>query len=148
MKVILLQDVSGTGKKGDIKEVAEGYARNFLLAKKLAKIMTTDVVVQLEAQEKKKTKLAEQELKEQQKTAGKLDGAELEVFGKINSEGKLYASVNGSKLVEVIKKQYGVAIKPVQIFIPHSIKELGEHRAVVRFNHGLEAELRVSVYEE
>lgn len=147
MKIILKKDVAGTGKKGEIKEVSDGYARNFLLKKDLAEQVTEGVLTRLQSQVQKKTKEAEEELRICQRDTAKLDGGELEFFEKINEDGRLYAAVTAVKIVALIKKQYQIEIDPKQVIIPVPIKVAGEHRANIKFGHGLEAEMTVTVSE-
>jgi large subunit ribosomal protein L9 len=148
MKVILTKDVAGTGKKGQVLEVADGYARNFLLKKGLGEVATKDAVSKLEQHGAKLKKMAEQELEQNQKLAEKIDGAEIEMGGKVNAEGTLYASITPQKIASELKKQIGVAIMPKNIVIPHPIKDIGDHEVKIKFSHGLESDLRVTVYEE
>lgn len=145
MKVIFLQNVPGTGKKGDIKEVSDGYARNFLFLKKLAEPATAGSVNKLKAQEAKQKREVEEELNNFQRDAARLDGQEISVVEKTTTDGKLYASVNPARLAELIKKQIGLAVDPKHIRTPKPIKSIGTHRAIVAFPHGLEAELSVMV---
>lgn len=145
MKVILLKDVKGTGKKGEVKNVADGYARNFLFKNALAYSASTTEMHTLTEQTNKKTKEAKHDLKNQQKTAAKLDGAEIEIKEKTNPEGRLYAAVNASKIVSAIKKQLKVEVQEKQIEIKEPIKDAGEYELLVRFSHGLEAEFKVII---
>ncbi|MBI2990409.1 MAG: 50S ribosomal protein L9 [Candidatus Magasanikbacteria bacterium] len=145
MKVILLQDVPGTGKQGEIKEVSQGFARNFLFKKSMAKLASLAAVSDLHAHIRKKEKEEEADLKTQQKTASKLDGAEIEILEKINDEGRLYASINSQKIANAIDKQLNLSIKPKQVSISSPIKAVGEYTVRVEFEHGLEAELHVNV---
>ena len=147
MKIILKKDVPGTGKKGDVKEVADGFARNFLLKQGLAEVASGGALRSLVEDARKHKKVNEQELKEYQRIAAALDGAEIEVAEKVSSQGALYAGVGPQKLAKLIKEQIGVTVKSSQIRIPQAIKELGEHRAMAVFGHGLEAEIRVRVEE-
>jgi len=148
MKVILLKDLPGTGKKGEVKEVASGYASNFLFPRNLAKPATGPAVADLKAQEQKKVKQMEEELKDCQKVAGLIDGGEIEVFEKTNDQGTLYSAVNNQKVAQEVKKQLGGTIKPEQVIFKKPIKELGEHEVLIKFSHGLEAEVRVVVSEK
>ncbi|NCO04860.1 MAG: 50S ribosomal protein L9 [Candidatus Magasanikbacteria bacterium] len=148
MKVILLKDVKGTGARGDIKDVADGYARNFLIKKGLAKHATKDSVHKIVQKEEKEQRTSKKELREQQSTAAKLDGAEIELTGKVNDEGTLYAAIGTAKIIKALKSEYGVDVKSKQITIPEPIKELGEHTIMIEFNHGLEAEVTIIVNEE
>lgn len=147
MKIILLQDIKGTGKKGEIKEVADGYARNFLLKKGLAKVATGVAVQEVKIQAEKKKKQNLGELKDSQNITSRLDGVEVEIKAKASEAGVLYAAVGSKKLIEAFKSQYGVEVKLKQmVFDP--IKELGEHKVKLEFGHGLEAELTVVVSVE
>jgi len=145
MKVILLKDVSGTGKKGEIKDVADGYARNFLLKQKVAEMATPDAIAKIKAQEQKRVKIAEMELKEAQKFASKLDGTEVEIQAKASESGTLYSAVSAVRVSEAIKTAYGLKVDSSRITIPEPIKEVGEYSTTVKFGHGLEAEVRVVV---
>lgn len=147
MKIILKKDVVGTGKRGEIKEVSDGYARNFLLKKDLAEQVTEGVLTRLQSQVQKKTKEAEEELRTCQRDTAKLDGGELEFFEKINEDGRLYAAVTPTKIATLIKKQYQIEIDPKQVFVPVPIKVAGDHRTLIKFGHGLEAEMTVTVSE-
>ena len=148
MKVIFLKDVKGTAKKWEIKEVSDGYARNFLMKQGLATMATDGELKKLASQAKKKTKQMESELEAQQKVAGRLDGEEIEIMAKVSNTGTLYAAINANKLAQVIKKQLSVIVKPEQIKLKEPIKDIGEHSVHIAFNHGLEADIRVIVSEE
>ncbi len=145
MKVIFLADVKGTAKKGEIKEVSDGFARNFLFKGNLAKPATPGAVNEQKAMESRKLKEAEMELKAFQRQAAQLDGQEVLVVEKATTDGKLYASVGGARLAEAIKSQIGAEVDPKHIVTPKPIKQTGEHQFVVNFPHGLEAELTVTV---
>ncbi len=147
MKVILLKDVPGTGHKGDVKEVADGYARNFLLKKKLAKQATDYGLNNLKLAEAKKKKEMERDLKENQKKASMLDGEAIELKAKVNDKNVLYAAISPSEIAKEIKKELKADVKPEQIKIEKPIKELGEHFVLIEFGHGLEARLSITVAE-
>ncbi len=148
MKVIFIKDVKGSGKRGEIKEVADGYARNFLIKKGLARMASNKAIKDLDLQIKKVKKVSEQELRDSQRFAGQLDGVVVEINGKVSGEGTLYAAIGGAKIAKAIKVQHGLDIKSKQIHISEAIKEAGEHTVKIKFGHGLEAELTVSVSEE
>lgn len=139
MKVIFIQNVPGTAKKGEIKEVSDGYARNFLFIQKLAKAASAGAVSQLQAQEAKAEREIGEELRRFQRDAARLNGHELVVEEKTTPDGKLYAAINANRLVELIKAQTGVVVEAKQIQIPISIKSLGSHRFSVTFPRGLQA---------
>ena len=145
MKVILLQDVKGTGKKGEIKEVADGYARNFLVKQKMARSATEQALAETKAEEERQRREMERELREFQRDAARLDGRDLEFGEKVSTEGTLYAAVSAAKIAQAIKKQLSITVKPDQVAVPSPIKEVGEHKALIRFGHGLEAEINIVV---
>jgi len=145
MKVILLQNIPGTGEKGEVKDVSDGYARNFLLQKKLARHATASALAALKKDEEKKKRENEKELNNAQKLAIKLDGAEIEVKGKVSDGGTLYAAIKSEMIADGIKKQFNLLVKASQIVIDTPIKDVGEHKARVEFGHGLEAELTIIV---
>ena len=145
MKVLFLQDVRGTGRKGEILEVSDGYARNFLLPKNLAKIATKELTVQVKQAEEKEMKLMEQELKVNQKKASQIDGREIEIKAKASATGTLYSAIGSDMIVTEIKKQLKSNIEPEQVLLFKPIKEIGEHKVKIKFGHGLEAEVQVTV---
>lgn len=147
MRVILLQDVEKLGKKYDVKEVADGFAKNFLIPKGLAKPATEKNLKWLEAQKEIERKRAEEDLKKIQELASKIDGLEVVVPVKIGQEGQLFESVTVQKISEKLK-QLGFEVKKTQIDLPRPIKELGEFPVKINFEHNLEAEIKVIVTEE
>ena len=147
MKVILLQDVENLGKKNDVKNVADGYARNFLFPKKLAILATKKAIEDLEKQKELETQQAEEELKKTEETVAQIEGLEFEVVEKIDESGKLYGSINEVRIAKILKDK-GFEIKKKQIKIPQPIKETGEFPVTILFDHGLEAEIKLIVMEE
>lgn len=145
MKVILIKDVKGTGKKGDVKSVADGFARNFLLKQGLAKPTSDAAVVELQATEERHRKKEEQELVRSQKAASKIDGKEVEIFQKTNANGTLYAALGAEAVAKAIRSQLKISITPSQVAWKHPIKSTGEHRVTIEFGHGIEAEISVLV---
>ena len=145
MKVILLKDIPGTGKKGEVKDVADGFARNFLLRKTIARPANPRAMAELAALKKKMTKEAEVELKDQQHAASVLDGQLIEVSGKVNEQGTLYAAISGTTLAKTVREKFGVTVSPHQFSLPNPLKEVREYEIQVTFSHGLEVGLTVSV---
>ncbi len=147
MKVILLQDIEKLGKKYGVKEVATGYARNFLIPKGLAKKATKEVLKWLETQKEIEAKKAEQELKKNQDLASAIDGQEVVIPVKIGQDEQFFESITPQKISEKLKEM-GFEIKKSQIELEKPIKELGEFPIKIKFKHNLEAEIRVIVVEE
>jgi large subunit ribosomal protein L9 len=147
MKVILLQDVDKVGKKFQVKNVSDGYAKNFLFPKNLAKPATPEALKWLEMQEEINRKKAEEHLQETEKVASSIDGAEVVVSVKVGDEGQLFESVSAQKIAEKLKES-GIEVKKTQIILKEPIKDLGEYPVKVSFDHNLEAEVKVIVSEE
>jgi large subunit ribosomal protein L9 len=147
MKVILLKDIENLGKKYEIKEVSDGYARNYLIPKKLAKVANEKNLKWLEKQKEKEEKKAEEELKKVQEAASAIDGQEVVIPVKVGEDGQLFESITVQKIYERLK-ELGFEIKKNQIFLESPIKELGEFPVKIKFPHNLEVEIKVIVVEE
>ena len=144
MKIILLKDVEKLGKKGEAKNVADGYARNFLIPNKMAVLATKSELIKLEEQKKIEAEKAERELKIYQEMANQIDGSEIEIPAKVGEDGKLFGAVTPSQIVEKLKEN-NFEIKKEQIKLEEPIKEIGEYEATIEFPHNLEAKIRIIV---
>ena len=144
MKVILLQDVEDFGKKYEVKEVKDGYARNFLLPKKLARGATAQALKWLADQKEVIDKEAEEDLKKSQALASGLDGLEISITVKVGDEGQLFESISSQKITDKLKEM-GFEVKKSKIKLEHPIKELGEFPINISLDHNLEAEIKVVV---
>ena len=147
MKVILLQDVEGLGKKYEIKDVKNGYARNLLLPEKLVRAATKEALKWLAGQKEVIEKEAEEDLKKAQEVASRLDGSELNILVKVGDEGQLFESINCQKIVEKLKEA-GFEIKKSQVKLENPIKEIGEFPISISLDHNLEAEIKVMITGE
>ncbi len=146
MKVILLKNINSLGKQGEIKEVSDGYARNFLIPRQLADIATDELIEHIQKIKQKEKKSAKKELERSQDAAGKLEGKVFEIRAKASSEGRLYASVHPQEISELLKKR-GFAIDAKYIHADH-IKEIGEHTVTIVLQHGLEARIMLIVKQQ
>lgn len=147
MKVILLQDIESLGKKNDVKEVADGHARNFLFPKKLAEVASEAALKQLEVRRKEEEKKAEADLADTEMLVSQLDGQEVEISAKADEGGKLYGSITAAKIAKALKDK-GFEVKPKQVKLTEPIKEAGESEINLEFPHGLEAKIKLIVAEE
>ncbi|MDI6591408.1 MAG: 50S ribosomal protein L9 [Patescibacteria group bacterium] len=147
MRIILLQDIDKLGKKYDIKEVADGYARNFLIPKGLARPATEEALAWLEAKKEVEAKKAEEELKKIQEIASNIDGQEIIIPVKVGKDQQLFESITPQKISDKLK-ELGFEIKKTQIDLQQPIKELGEFPVKIKFEHNLEVEVRVIIIEE
>ncbi|MDI6778331.1 MAG: 50S ribosomal protein L9 [Patescibacteria group bacterium] len=146
MKIILLKDIENLGKEGEVKVVADGFARNFLLPKKMAEIATDAAIQNAEAKKKKTSEKARLELEEAQKLAEQLEGRELYLKVK-EKEGKLFGSVNEKTIAKSLKDE-GLNINPENVKLAEPIKELGEYDAQINLEHGLEAGIKIILVSE
>lgn len=147
MKVILLQNVDKVGKKFEVKEVADGYARNFLLARNVGKKATPEALEWLAMQKELVSQKAEEELKTTQDLASSLDDLEVPIAVKVGEEGQLFESINAQKIAERLREM-GHELKKNQIKLEDPIKETGEFLVKIALEHNLEAEIRVIIIEE
>jgi len=147
MKVILLQDVKKLGKKYEVKEVKDGFARNFLIPQGLAKIATKKALAWLEKQKEIEEKKAEEALKKVQEQASSLDGLELIIPVKVGEQGQLFESITSQKISEKLKEM-GFEIKKSQVDLEEPIEKIGEFPVKIKFDHNLEAEIKIIISPE
>jgi len=147
MKVVLLKDIEKIGKKYEVKEVADGYARNYLIPRGLAKIADEEslawAIKQQEIEEKKKA----EELERVGSLVSKIDGVEIEIPVKIGDKGQLFEKVTPQKIITRLKEE-GFDVKKNQIELSKDIEELGEFDVRINFEHNLEAKIKVIIVEE
>ncbi len=147
MKVILLEDVEKLGKKYDLKEVKDGYARNFLIPKKLVKPATKEALRWLEAQKELLAKDHDDTFKKAQEAASKLDGMEVTIEAKIGDQGQLFEKITAQKIADHLKS-LGFDVKKAQIQLENPIMELGEFPVKVALDHNLEAGIKIIISQE
>lgn len=147
MKVVLLRDIEKLGKKYEIKEVADGYARNYLIPHGIAKIATEETLEWAKKQQELQEKKATEELKKVGNLVSEMDELEVEIPVKIGEKGQFFEEVTVQRVAAKLKEM-GYDIKKNQIEIPEEIKELGEFDAKIKFEHNLEAKIKIIVFEE
>ncbi len=148
MKVILLQDVKGSGKKGDVLNVADGYARNFLLAKGVAVEATKKNLNDLEGKNASKQHKLDVEKQDNLDIAKKLEGKKVVAKVKAGAGGKLFGSVTTATISELIEAQLGCKIDKKKITLSGDIKGFGEFTADIKMTQGVSCKLEISVVEE
>ena len=147
MKVILQQDVKGTGKKGEVIEVSEGYGRNFLLPKKLAVLANAQNVNLAKQKAGSAAHRKAQEADEAKLLASQLAKAEVTVAVKVGEGGKLFGSVSGKDVSEALKKEHGVEIDKRKISLSQEVTGVGDYEAVIRLHPEASAKIAVHVTE-
>ena len=148
MKIILIEDVKSLGKKGEIVNVNDGYARNFILPKKLGLEATGKNLNDLKLQKANEEKVAQQIWDEAKELGKKLDAGKVELAIKIGEGGKAFGSVSSKEIAVAVKEQMGYDIDKKKIQLKDSIKTLGTHMVPVKLHPKVTAELKVVVTEE
>ncbi len=148
MKIILLQDVEGLGKAGDLKEVANGYARNYLLPRRLAAGATPGLIAnrtqRIAAEQRRLEKLAEQNRQQ----AERLGQVTLTFKARVGSQGRLYGSITSQDIAAALREVENITIDRRSIELPEPIRSTGSFTVPVRVATGLEPKLTVNVVDE
>ena len=148
MKVILKADVKGTGKAGQMVEVSDGYARNFLLTKGLAVEATSMAVNDMKNKEQAKKHKEETELAAAKETAKKIDGKTVELFAKGGTAGRLFGSITSKEVTEAVNAKFGTKIDKKKVTLDSDIKTFGTYNAEIKLHNGVVAKCSVSVKEK
>ncbi|MFH1402144.1 MAG: 50S ribosomal protein L9 [Patescibacteria group bacterium] len=146
MKIILLQDVAKFGKKFEVKNASDGYALNFLLPQRLARLATKQAIKELEAERKKEEETKNAEIAELKNKLGKLKKP-IEIKAKANKEGKLFASLDKKEIAQAIQEKTGLNINPKILELEKPIKIAGEHKVKIKIGEE-ETELSLNIKAE
>lgn len=149
MKVIFLQDVKGKGKKGDVKEVPNGYAQNFLLKNNLAKEANSGSINQLASQKRAQDKLDAEVLQEAKDLKDFLEKEEtvVEIKAKAGADGRLFGSIPSKQIADALLKQYDVKLDKRKIELANPIRTLGFTKVPVKLHHEVTAIIKVHTAE-
>jgi large subunit ribosomal protein L9 len=147
MKVIFLQDVKGSGKKGEIKNVADGYARNMLLPKGLAVEATAANMNKLEGAQASAQHKIDVDIQAAKDAAAKIKGKKVNISAKAGSNGKLFGSVTAGNVADSLAEQFGVKVDKKKIVLSTDIKNFGSYTATVKFYNGVSETIDVEVVE-
>lgn len=148
MKVILLQDVKAQGKKGDMITVSDGYARNFLLPRKLAMEATVDAINAKKNADAAALHRIEEDKKAAQALKVKLEKTPVKIYAKAGSAGRLFGSVTTKEISEALQKQYGVELPKTRIELSEPIKTFGTFQAKAKLYTEVSGVIYVQVLEE
>ena len=148
MKIILTQDIKGKGKKGQMIEAAEGYARNFLLPKGLAVLATADAVNTMNLRDKAKAKADAEAKAAALEIAEKLKSSQVKVAAKGGEGGKLFGAVTGKEISAAMKEQYGMDIDPKKLVLAEPIKSFGSYEVKAKLGFEISGTVYVLVTEE
>ncbi|MDR0838768.1 MAG: 50S ribosomal protein L9 [Oscillospiraceae bacterium] len=147
MKVILQQDVRDHGKKGQLVEVSDGYARNFLIPRKLAVAATSDNLNNMKQQEAARLRKLELDKAEAKETAAKLEGLIVRVTAKSGGAGRLFGSVTSSEISESLREQHGISIEKNKLVLDENIKNFGTYSVKCKLGHEVSGTINVIVTE-
>jgi len=144
MKVILTEEIRGLGTRGDVVTVKDGYARNFLLPKNLAREATTGNLKQIEHERRKWALLASQEKDAAQKAADKVKGAKVQIEKRVGEHGHLFGSVTANEIADALAAK-GIEVDKRRIELAQPIKSIGVHDVEVRLHRDVTAQIQVEV---
>lgn len=147
MKVIFLQDVKGSGKKGEVKNVSDGYARNFLIGKGLAVEATAKNMNLLDGQKASVQHKKDVEKQTAEEIAAAINGKTVKAIAKAGSNGRLFGSVTSGNIAELIEKQFGKKIDKKKVTLKTEIKNFGTYEADIKLYNGVTAKVTVEVEE-
>lgn len=146
MKVILFKDVKNLGKKGESREVANGFARNFLFPQKMAELATDRAMQKSQLEKEKEARSQEEALKKIQELAESLSGSEIVIQAK-DKKGKLFGAVSKKKILKELEKK-GISVEEDAILMKEAIKEVGDYEIKVELGHGIETAFNLKIESE
>lgn len=148
MRVIFLQDVKGKGKKGEVKEVPDGYAMNYLFKNNLAEEATPANLRKLEARKKKEKEREQAEKEAAEKLKEKLASITVEIAAKAGEGGRLFGSITSKQIAEELKKKHNMSIDRRKIDLKEPLRSLGHHQVEVKLHPEVSGTIRVHVVEQ
>ena len=144
MKVLLLENVQGLGKKGEIVEVKDGYGQNFLIAKNKAQHATNEVINKYKAQVRKEQEIAALELAEMKQLQAKIESMSLTLHKKVGANDTLFGAITKDEIAKALQEQR-ISLDKKHIEIPQAIKHIGEFAVQVKLGHGINANLKLII---
>jgi large subunit ribosomal protein L9 len=145
MKVIFLKNIKNVAQIGDIKEVADGYARNFLLKNGVAKVATADSAKQAETLKKLRVEFDVKTKEKGIELAKKMENAVIEINGDANEQGHLYGSIDAKRIANEINNRYHLGISEDNINLPQHLKATGKHEVEIEFHPEVKTKMKVIV---
>lgn len=148
MKVVFLEDVSNVARAGEIKEVADGYGRNFLIPRKLAALAGSPVINEIEARLKKRAHLQAQTEAEMRELVGQLEGKEIVLKARAGATDRLYGSITNTDIAEELEKSAGLVVDKRKIELDEPIREVGSYEIAIRLTKDIVPKIKLTVVEE
>ena len=148
MKVILLQDIKNVGRKDEIINANDGYARNYLFPKKLAIEATKDNLLKLQAKKTSEQNKKQAEIDNNKKTAEQISKMTLTIKAKAGANGKIFGGITSKEISEALKQQYNIEIDKKKIVVKETIKNIGKFSAEIKFGDGVNCKISLNIQEE
>jgi large subunit ribosomal protein L9 len=148
MKIILLKDQPGIGKKGEVKEVSDGHAKNYLIAKGLAEQATPQMIAKIQNENRQQQEKQRKESEANLRTKSKLQGKVLEFRLKTGANNQIYGSIQDTDVARMVNNKFGLGLNRKQIAIPHGMKRVGNYTCEVEIAKGFVAEITISIISE
>ena len=148
MKVILLQDIKNVGRKDEIINANDGYARNYLFPKKLAIEATKDNLLKLKAKKTSEQNKKQAEIDNNKKTAEQISKMTLTIKAKAGANGKIFGGITSKEISEALKQQYNIEIDKKKIVLKETIKNIGKFSAEIKFGDGVNCKISLNIQEE
>ena len=145
MKVLLIKDVKTLGKAGEIKEVADGYGKNFLIGKGLALQAKNEVIAKHNAEQKKLALKEEEEIKAAKELAEKINATKLTIRHKVGANGQLIGSVTNKEISEELEKQFSIMVDKKSIVVDNKLKTIGIYEVSCKLGHSVNATLKIDI---
>jgi large subunit ribosomal protein L9 len=145
MKVLLIKDVKSLGKAGEIKEVADGYGKNFLIGKGLALQATNEVLAKHNAEQKRAKAKEEEDIANAKELAEKINSTKLTIRHKVGANDQLIGSITNKEISEELEKQFSIMIDKKNISIDNKIKHIGIFEVSCKLGHSINATLKIDV---
>ena len=145
MRVIFIHDAKNLGKKGEVKEVANGYAINFLLPQKIAIIATPEEILKMETKKQKQEKNQKEKNQKAEELKKKIQGIKIEIKSKANEKGALFAALDKEEIAKTLSEKINEKIKFDQIILEEPIKKIGECKICIYLSSGVQAEILLIV---
>ena len=148
MKVVFLADVKGQGKKDQVINVSDGYARNFLIPKGLAVPADAKSMSEIKSREESRLHKIETEKAAAKETAAKLEKVTVKIVGQAGADGRLYGSVTAKDIAEALEKQHGIVIDRRKLTLPEPIKTFGTYNTEVKLYTEITGKVKVTVSDK
>lgn len=148
MEIVLLEDVKALGKKGQVVKVSDGYARNFILPKKLGVEATPKNLNELKLQKANEERIAAKQYAEAKELGDKLSKSSVTLAIKAGESGKAFGSVSGKEIAKAVSEQLGLDVDKKKLVLPEPLKTLGEHQVAVKLHKDVTAHLTVKIVAE